>query len=115
MNNKFKSYFVVGGFIVAILVGFFIVPVSNNNLSDEVQISEVGTQNETELQVDSIYVYVLGAVKEPGVIETSENSRLYEVIELAGGITDDADVQKINLASVVKDEEKIIVPYFLSR
>ena len=56
-------------------------------------------------------MYVVGAVYKPGVVEVEEGTRLYQVIQKVGGALETADLSKINLASIVKDEQKIIVPY----
>lgn len=66
--------------------------------------------NEGE-EKNKIYVYILGAVHEPGIKEAKDGMRLYEIVNLSGGLADDADVSKINLASIIKDEQKIIIPY----
>ncbi len=114
-NNKLKIYFIVGGFLVAVVIGFFITPTTDT----EIKIAEENVNFETadmnKLEETKIYVYILGAINEPGVVSVMEGTRLHEVIEKAGGVTLDADLQKINLASIVKDEEKIIIPYKTSR
>lgn len=57
-----------------------------------------------------IIVHVAGAVARPGVIELPTGSRLHEAITAAGGSTDAADPQRLNLASVLEDGQKIVVP-----
>lgn len=115
MNNKFKTYFIVGGFIVAVIIGFFITPSTDTeiNIAEE-NVNGENAENIT-MEENKICVYILGAINEPGVVSVSEGTRLHEVIDVAGGVTLDADLQKINLASIVKDEEKIIIPYKISR
>lgn len=54
--------------------------------------------------------YVCGAVINPGVYKFEEGTRLDEVIALAGGFTEDAATDYLNLAKVVCDSEKIYVP-----
>lgn len=58
----------------------------------------------------SIMVYLVGEVKNPGVIELSSGARLYEAVEKAGGLTDRADETRINLSQKLKDEDKILIP-----
>lgn len=111
MNNKFKSYLLIGGFIVVIAGLFFI----SEPQADEIIIEQTTVATEESQEVPKICVHVIGAVNEPGIIVASGEARLYEILELAGGVTIEADVQKINLASVVKDEQKIIIPYIESR
>lgn len=57
-----------------------------------------------------ICVDIGGAVVTPGVYTVSSGTRLYEVIELAGGLISNADTDSINRAEFVEDGEKIIIP-----
>lgn len=45
--------------------------------------------------------YLVGEVKHPGIYIVESGDYLYEVVELAGGLTDQADSEHINLASTV--------------
>lgn len=57
-----------------------------------------------------ITVYVTGAVVQSGVmVEIPQGSRISDAIEAAGGATETADLQRINLASVVRDGDQIHV------
>lgn len=56
-----------------------------------------------------IYVYICGAVENAGVYKVSGGSRLYEVVELAGGFTDEADETCLNLAREVTDGEQLVI------
>jgi len=55
-------------------------------------------------------VYVEGAVKKPGVYKFKGDKRVYDALDKAGGTLDFADKSKLNLARVLKDGERIIVP-----
>ena len=66
--------------------------------------SETG-RAETELKA-----YVTGAVRHPGLYTIKEGDRLADLIDVAGGITDDADMQAVNLAVRVKDQDHWTVP-----
>ncbi|WP_296559451.1 helix-hairpin-helix domain-containing protein [uncultured Acetobacterium sp.] len=55
-------------------------------------------------------VHITGAVTKPGVVALNQGSRLVEAIELVGGLTDTADVNSLNLARKLQDEEKIHIP-----
>lgn len=61
----------------------------------------------TMTQETVIYVYVCGAVANPGVYQIPEGSRLFELIDSAGGMLENADVTSQNLARVVQDGEQI--------
>jgi competence protein ComEA len=56
-----------------------------------------------------IFVYVCGAVEAPGVYELEKGSRLYEAVELAGGMKDGADEAYLNMAREITDGEQIVV------
>lgn len=58
----------------------------------------------------TIVVYVCGAVNCSGVYELSEGSRIADAVEAAGGFSDEADSQYLNLAMIVSDGMKIQVP-----
>ena len=45
-----------------------------------------------------------------GIIQIEEGARLADAIDAAGGITKNADIDKINLAYVVQDGQKINIP-----
>ena len=55
-------------------------------------------------------VHVSGAVARPGVVTLPEGARVAEAIEAAGGATPDARVDRLNLARIVVDAERIHVP-----
>ena len=57
-----------------------------------------------------VYVYVCGAVNAPGVYELKEGARVYEAIQLAGGLTEAAAADAVNQARIVTDGEQIRVP-----
>ncbi len=79
-----------------------------------------GTQSEEPAEENSaageskeesmIYVYVCGAVHQPGVYELKENSRVFLAVEQAGGLTEDADGTSVNLADFVTDGQMIRIP-----
>lgn len=67
--------------------------------------------NEAEAQENGmISVYICGAVQEAGVYELEEGSRIYQVIALAGGMTEDAMEIYLNQAEILEDGQKIYVP-----
>jgi competence protein ComEA len=51
-----------------------------------------------------------GQVINPGVYQVDQGTRLYELIDMAGGLTENADTDSINRASFVEDGEKILIP-----
>ena len=72
----------------------------------ETRVVEPQTINRTQM----VYVYVCGAVRTPGVVEVPEGSRAAEALELAGGMTTEADPFYVNLAEIVTDGQKLYFP-----
>jgi len=64
------------------------------------------------LKVVTSTVHVAGAVKNPGVYSIPSNSRVLDAIKQAGGATENADLDQINLAAYISDGQKIEVPSF---
>ena len=56
-----------------------------------------------------IFVYVCGAVNKPGVYALPAGSRVYEAVELAGGLTEDADERAVNQAEILRDGMQVTV------
>ena len=113
MDNKFKSAIAFGGFIIfVIFMGIFSSTNDEEILQEtEIEINSLATPTIESGEEEKIFVYVIGAVNKPGIVEAPVDSRLYEIIELAGGFAENADETAINLAVTVVDEEKIIIPY----
>lgn len=55
----------------------------------------------------TVFVYVCGKVKSPGVYELPNGSRYADAIKAAGGIKKKGDLDSLNLAQKVSDGEKI--------
>ncbi len=63
-----------------------------------------GVQSTAESEAPPvIYVHVCGEVENPGVYELPEGSRAFEALEAAGGFTEQAAADCLNLAAVVSD------------
>ena len=67
--------------------------------------TEVSTTQETVIFVD-----IKGAVKNPGVYQMKVGDRVKDAIDAAGGLTAEADSQKVNLAKRLEDQMVIVVP-----
>lgn len=68
-----------------------------------------GEESQADKKETSIWVDVCGAVKKPGVYEMKKNARVFEVVEAAGGFSENADSEWLNQAAVLTDGEKIQV------
>lgn len=64
---------------------------------------------EPEEKTNSIYVDIKGAVKNPGVYQLEEGSRVIHAIEKSGGLKSGADTSVINLSKKLEDGNVIII------
>lgn len=64
----------------------------------------------SEKEEAKITVYVSGAVANPGLHEIAPGSRAVEAIAAAGGMTEEANKDKVNLAKICKDGMQVNVP-----
>jgi len=87
--------------------------ISDNNLGVEINNDkEILTDiSESTYQEDKmITIYISGQVKNPGVVTLENNKRLIDAIEILGGTTEDADLNRINMALRIEDEGHYIIP-----
>lgn len=106
--------------IIILIIGIYYFFIKKNDYDENSQIENFSiTNEENEITEDKIsdtndkqkiIVYVAGAVKNEGIYELDENSRIADGIEKAGGLTDEANIKDINLAYVLEDGMKVYIP-----
>jgi competence protein ComEA len=58
-----------------------------------------------------ITVYVTGAVAQPeSLVNLPAGSRVQDAIDAAGGVIEDADMERVNLAQLLRDGDQVHVP-----
>ena len=102
-----KNQFIAVAVLSVIIIGGWIIyylyqPVSK----PQIKISKTVAKKS---KARKVFVHVAGAVKEPGVYELNTDSRVIEAVKKAGGFTDGADTDSLNLADKVQDSQKIMV------
>lgn len=88
----------------------------NDQFNIEEQNLEI-EENEREKEINEnikentkIIVHVSGAVRNEGIVELKEKSRIADAIEMVGGVTEDAYMKDVNLATILEDGMKIYIP-----
>ena len=76
---------------------------------EEVNLVKETRAEEKETTPSNVYVDIKGAVTNPGVYEIEDTKKVIDVINLAGGLTDQADTTLINLAKKVTNEMVVII------
>lgn len=79
-------------------------------------ISPVSSENNQSSMVktDKVMVYISGGINRPGVYEVQSGLRVLDVVNLAGGVTPNADTNRINMAQAVKDGLHVSVPVVMA-
>ena len=91
---------------IAVILALAIVLKLSNTDTEEINIESAVQVADT----DEYYIDIGGAVVKPGVYKVAAGTRLFEVVELAGGLRTDADTNTVNQAAIVEDGAKIIIP-----
>ncbi|MCK0471618.1 helix-hairpin-helix domain-containing protein [Halalkalibacter sp. APA_J-10(15)] len=118
--QRYRRYVGVG---LAVLLSVVLVYLYANPLENEAvdidwgqasldHTGEMEDEDLTEPLNEVIMVDIKGEVQYPTVYSLPLGSRVYEVIELAGGLTKEADERQVNFAQLVEDEMVIYVPAF---
>ena len=114
LNKKQKILFIIIGSIMMLFIGYYIINKTNNLNYTELETEEEQEYNEEYIEKDDdsdeIIVHITGEVENEGIVKIEKDARLVDVIEEAGGATNEADLSKINLAYTVKDGQKIYIP-----
>lgn len=106
MQKKLELLRKYKGYIICIII---ILMASLSIFIQSRQKNERGNSNNNN-NSNNIGVYVTGEIVNPGVYYLNEGSRLYQLIDIAGGLSDTADINKLNLAQSLKDSDKIDIP-----
>ena len=97
-------YIVIGVIIIiSIIIGLL-------SSEPETIIINQEPQPQTYEEISYIYVDIKGEVNNPGVYKITSSTRLYQLIDLAGGLTDLADPLKVNMAITLRDQDMIYIP-----
>jgi competence protein ComEA len=113
-NHKLKLLAVMAILIILLVYQF----IRSNNQDVTFEQTAASFMNEAEQKAEAyleekpiiMMVDVKGAVKIPGVYVAEEGERVINLIEKAGGFTNTADQEQVNLSQHVEDEMVIHVP-----
>lgn len=105
---KNKKYLICITIIVLSIVSIILQQIDRNN-------SVVVNSQDIEKREGKIVVYITGEVKSPGVYYLEKEARLYNLIDIAGGLLETADIDKINLAEKLEDSQKIVISAVVER
>ena len=110
---RYRKQIIIGIsiFVFICLITFLIIknlPKKKNVVKKE---SDVSLKKEEDKKENDIYlkVDIKGEINNPGIYSLVVDSRVIDVINMAGGLTENADTTVLNLSKKIKDEMVIIV------
>ncbi len=108
MTNKQLYKLSLGFVLIALSFCFFYF--QDNTMQDaDITVESENQQGETA-EPSEIYVDISGEVMTPGVFQLPANSRVFEAINKADGLTENANIDVINVVKILSDGEKIFIP-----
>lgn len=82
-----------------------------DNFDEEENIENVNQDEDSHNDKNGlIYVHIIGEINNAGVVALKNGERIVDAIEKAGGVTELADLSKVNLAFVLSDGQMIRIP-----
>lgn len=94
---------------IPLIITIIIATLLTNQENPEIIIDDI-EDIVNEVEDEYIYIDIKGCVNNPGVYKIRLNSRLFQALELAGGLTNEADTLRINLSLKLDDEAIIYIP-----
>lgn len=94
---------------IPLIITIIIATLLTNQKNPEIIIDDI-EDIVNEVEDEYIYIDIKGCVNNPGVYKIRLNSRLFQALELAGGLTNEADTLRINLSLKLDDEAIIYIP-----
>ncbi len=79
--------------------------------ADDIVDQDISDRTATPTKVAFIVAYVSGAVRAPDVYRLPVGARVKDLVLAAGGLSDDADIERINLAAPIADGQHVRVPW----
>ena len=62
------------------------------------------------IETSEICIHIIGEVNNQGIVILNDGDRIIDAIEKAGGVTQYADLEKVNLAFKLSDGQKVCIP-----
>lgn len=113
---RYRKQIVIGIFILFLLVGGTILTIymfqSDNKDKSDLVVSTATNSLKKKSKKENIENYkvdIKGEILTPGIYTLKSNSRVIDVIEMSGGLTENADTSVINLSKKITDEMVVII------
>jgi competence protein ComEA len=111
VGKKYQSLLVTALVICGILAALFFTPQNPEWAETETTHPILESERKSEEVLEQIIVDIKGEIRNPGIYTLSRGARLYELIQLAGGVTEDGNETVMNFAQELSDQQLVIVPH----
>ena len=112
--SRYRKAIITGGgvilFLLAGLITMIFTDSGNENAPSNSYLSESNPPSRNHEAAPEIhhpqrimYVYITGEVRKPGVYKLSDDARIFQLVDMAGGFTAKADTESLNLAENISD------------
>ena len=103
------------GLLLGLLIGGLIILIANPSPGNAITLNPAPTATSTPLPsptktMEPILVQISGEVAAPGIYSLQKNARLDELIALAGGMTIEADLARVNEVALLHDGDYFYIP-----
>lgn len=95
--------------VIIFVFGFVLFKPDNEVVAEETIKKESEKNSINKKEIKKIKVDIKGEIINPNVYEVNEDTRIIDVINIAGGLTENAEVKSINLSKKLNDEDVIII------
>lgn len=109
MKELVKKYYIYSAILVVIILAIIFIPIGQEKQLIEF---EPNTAIPSEDIPEYIYIDIKGQVQNPGVYKVLIDSRLFQLLVLAGGTTSEADTLAINLSLKLYDQQVVYIPAY---
>lgn len=117
LSTKQKTAIIIAGVVVVCIFIFYMTTKTNNynyssinNIIEEDTKEEDTEEEEKVKEPKEIAIHITGEVENEGIVRLKEGARMADAVEAAGGTTNEANLELINLAYLLKDGQKIYIP-----
>lgn len=111
MENKKRIIAISIAIFICIIIGIILMHNQEDNYTEFENIEILDTTpGEITQKEKNIKIHISGETNYNGILELPEGSRIDDAIKKAGGVTQNADINKINLAYELSDGQKLNIP-----
>ena len=89
---------------------YIIGDTDSSTIQDESIAEDAEKENYEQEENSKVTVFVSGEVLNQRVVEIEKGKRLIDAVEICGGLTENADLNAVNLALVLEEEGHYIIP-----